>query len=331
MRGDVGKLPGTGDVADRVQPRQGSFHIRGDRNKAFGDVDPQRFQAQAGDDVLAANRDQQNLRFLHGRFAGFQAAYGDAHAVLIHLDLFQIGPGLQQQLYAILSDDPFQLSGDFGILQGKQAIQLLDQGDPAAEVPEDRGEFQTDDAGAKNGDRLGQRLKIEDLVAGHDAVFRELDRRRHNRRGPRGQDDVGRFDPLLSAVSGDGDGIPVRKPGLDAPRAVPDFHPVFVHQEFDAPEHPLHDGVFAVHHLRKGESRRLFQLDAPVFRLDDLAVKPGGFQHRLRRNAPFVQAGSPEFVLLDKQNLQPVMGGADGGRVTSRSSADDDKIESADD
>lgn len=68
------------------------------------------------------------------------------------------------------------------------------------------------------------------------------------------------------------------------------------------------------------------EVDAKLFGPVDEISDFGAPNHRLRRDAPPVQARSPEKVLLDEGGIEPLVGTFDTHRETSHAATEDEKV-----
>ena len=192
--------------------------------------------------------------------------------------------------------------------------------EPAPDGPK----LQTDRAAADDEKFLRRLLKGERLGAAHDHVAVELHVRQLHRHAAGRDDDVRRFDLLAVAfVRLDRDAAG----GRDRSQALKRRDLVSLHQRFHAAVHRLHDLVFAREHLRQIKAD-VFQNDAVLggflFRENVMVARS---EERLARDAPDVQTGAAEFlVLLDDGRFQAKLRRANRRDVTAGSRADDDDI-----
>ena len=85
----------------------------------------------------------------------------------------------------------------------------------------------------------------------------------------------------------------------------------------------VHDLGLAVEHCRPIQFGGGDAFDPEFFRILQVVPKLGIEQERLGRNAAHMQAGAPKIgILFNQRSLQPVLSGADRGRISCGSAAD---------
>ncbi len=188
----------------------------------------------------------------------------------------------------------------------------------------DRGELDAHRSGADDDERFRKFFQAEDFDVGENAVV-GFEAGQHAGFGAGGQNDILRFELAGLAVVGDFDGehAILRRAGEFAVA----FHGldfVFLHQEFEALGVFGDDLSFAILDRGPVELARVYAFDAEFFGFFQVVPEFGVEQQRFGRDAADVQAGAAEeSVFFDERGLQAVLAGANRGRVSGRSAADD--------
>src|SRR5215831_4142039 len=164
---DLGKA--SNDVTDGVDAGFGGFSSFVHFYESAVDFDPRLFNTGVGNAWSAADRDEDFLGFLLDGFAGARGP-GDLDTSFRLFDLLNLRAGVDVD--AALLEDTGELFGDLFVLEGHDTRQEFDQRHLGAEAAEDRGEFNTDGAGADYDERFGHLRNGENLDVGEDAAVR---------------------------------------------------------------------------------------------------------------------------------------------------------------
>lgn len=193
-------------------------------------------------------------------------------------------------------------------------LEALDDGDVGPEGLPGGGELDADDTAAEDDRGLRHPVEDEGVVRGDDAVAVDLQARQRLRHGAGREQDVAALDALTVHVDGGRGGEPPLTldvgdlPGGDEPLEAlvqTGDHAVLVlvHPgDVDALEGGLHTELLALAGL-----------------VGDLAR----VQQGLGGDAPSVQAGAADLVLLDQGDVQAQLRPAQGRGVTATTTAED--------
>ena len=294
VRGDVGELVGTGDIAHRIDVGQ----ARGQVLVGFQGTVGTHHQAQLLDPVAAdvghpAEGQQQAIEGDGHFLTGVEAAGN--HALLAIDQLEALGAVLQAHIDAVgLQAGEDQFTG-IGILARQQAFGQFDLNHLAAETLKGLGQLAADRPAAQHQQPAWLLAQAPDGVRGVALHLLDTGDLRHQRARASGDDD---------AAAAQGLAVHLHRPGrgefgfaldhLDAQSAVALDRVV----RGDIADHPLD----ALHHRGKihrathpGEAQRRALLQ--------FMGQPGRTQQRLGRHAAGVQAVAAHLVLFDQADL----------------------------
>jgi hypothetical protein len=240
------------------------------------------------------------------------------HALGGFLDARALGAEVQADL--LLLERPLERRDGVGVLGGDQVVEELDDRHLGAEVREDGRELAPDHAAAD--DHEARRHVVDRQEPGRVEAARvvdALDRRPQRLR-------AGRDHGVL-----EGDGLAALDRHLvgarEPPTSLDDRDAVGLQQ-------PAETGHRAVDHLLLvGLHLGPVDLDAGDLhaQLGERGVRVldgvSALHQRLRRDAADVQAGAAEAPLLDHGHGQAELAGADRGRVTARSAAENGDVD----
>ncbi|MGY3082320.1 hypothetical protein ACVWZZ_008728 [Bradyrhizobium sp. LM6.10] len=327
MLGLVREHRGTRDVADGIDAGDVGVAVAVDHDDAAIGFDAELFEAEILDIADDADRRDHPLELGRDRLALAVVDGGD-DAVGLLLQLRDLGRG--HDLDALLLETLAGKAGDLGVLDRQDLRQHLDHGDLGAHGVEERGEFDSDRAGADHQQRFRHPLGHHRLEIGPDQLLVGLEPRQHAR--PR----AGRHDDVFCLISSlaqralrtldvgllHGD-LPGRVDRCGAPDHA-DL--VLLHQEADAVVEPLRDAARALHHRLRVE-RHFLRRQAVIPGVLHVVIDLGRAQQRLGRDATPVQADAAEIGFFDDRDLEAELGGADRGDIAAGTGADDDDVE----
>ena len=164
VRGDVRQQQTADQVADRIEVRLRGAHPRVDRSRS-----PSRpwlasiSSPIAFRDRRAAGGDE---HLLGAQLLGLLPVLADheADARLVDVDGARVEARVGHDLHAASLERPLELLRDVGVLERRQARQVLEQRDLDAGVVVEAGELDPDRAAADDDDALGQRVAGRGLV-----------------------------------------------------------------------------------------------------------------------------------------------------------------------
>ena len=239
--------------------------------------------------------------------------------------------GAELDVEALFLEVALCLLGDGLVDHGQELVECLEHRDLAAEAAPDAAEFEPDDAGPDHTETPRHCVELQ-RIPRIDDVFPIV---RHvlqaDRHGTRGDYHMGRLQGALRAVGGSHDDLS----GPDEPAVSLDAnHAVGLEKGVDAVGHGLDHRCAAFLHGAK------IQTDIPGADAVNRELVLGaleqlrGFEQGLGGDAAGIEAGAAEGVgaveilpFVDASNLQLVLRGADGRRVTGGSAADHDDVE----
>src|SRR4029079_4545419 len=169
----------------------------------------------------------------------------EADPVLRDLDLRGVEAGVRHDRDPPPAEAALERLADVPVLEGHDRGQVLQDGHLRAEVVVHRRELDDDRAAADDADVLRERVRLQDVVAGHDALA--VDREARQRLAPRagGEDHVVRLEEPVATLAGrpflavlaDAD---LRR-ALEAAAALDPGDLVLVDQRLEAGPEALHD------------------------------------------------------------------------------------------
>ena len=219
-------------------------------------------------------------------------------------------------LDAAALEGTLHLGRDLRVLERHDGRQVLEQRDLAAHVVVVAGELDADRPGAHDDDRLRDRVRAQDVVAGHDARRRRHEARQRLHARARGQDDVaGPQDDLAARPT-----RLVRRGhthllrSLESAPATDVLDTVLLDQAVEALDQTL-DDLVAPRGDDSGVHRGACHGDAQLAGVADPVVEVGRFEHRLGGDAADVQAGAADTLgpVIDERDLEAQLAGAEGG------------------
>ncbi len=238
-----------------------------------------------------------------------------------------VHPGGGEDVDAQLPVLAGEFGGDLGVLQGRHAVQELDDGDLHTVVVQDVGELDADGTGARDDDRLRQVLGEDLILVGHHPRT-ALGAGQQLGRGSGGDDAVLEADgPGVAVAAGDLEGVRVE----EGAAAVQLGDLVLLHQVVDALDPAVGDLAAAAERLPVVEGHLPVDPDAEGLRLVGEDVRQLGVaQQGLGGDAAHVQAHAAPVPLLDDRDALAQLCGADGGDVAAGPGAEYDDVESLD-
>src|SRR6185369_16845437 len=330
VAGGVGEHEASDSVANRVEVRLARPHPAVDLDEPLLDLGLGRLEADLLDVRGPASGDEHHLG---PQLLLVLALRPDLEAdpVLRDLDLRGVEAGVRHDRDPAPAEAALERLADVLVLEGHDRGQVLQDGHLRAEVVVHRRELDADRAAADDDDVLRERVRLQDVVAGHDALA--VDREARQRLDPRagGEDHVVRLEEPVATLAGravlavlaDAD---LRR-ALEAAAALDPGDLVLVDQRLEAGPEALHDLVAAGGHLDEVDLRLAGQLQPEVLRVPDALREGGRFEQRLRRDAPAMEARPADLVLVDEGDLEPQLGCPERGRVPAGARAEDDEIE----
>ena len=320
--GDVCELRSVDEVADCVHARlAGLAELVDHHEPALVDLHLRALQAELIGEGTSTDRHHHGVHL--ERLAVTERDRGRAvivGRVAVHR---HTGPDVDLLALEHLLDD----LRDVFVEAGKDLRQPFEDGDLRAEVGERGRELAADRSTTDDGDPGGQRVEVEDFVAGHDrtAALEVRDESGDRARGEHHE------------VTGDGRGAgrPVavvrldvhgaaRRKGADA---VEDLDLASLAHRTDATDELFDDALLAFLGLRERDRCRAAGLDPEVGGMVDVALHRSGLEERLGGDAAPVQARASQCVLLDEGHIEPCRRAVQGGGISAGPTADDDEIE----
>ena len=221
-----------------------------------------------------------------------------------------------------LFEDQGQVLAKLPVQHGQQPVQPLQHGDLTAQVREEAGKFNADDAAADDDQGAVEVVgPLQQLLAGEDAGELHAGQGQADGLGPRGSEDGLRRDFRLPF--GPGDAHPV---------GFQDLRPAPEQRDLRAFEHALHAGAEGLGHpeliledLAQIRPQAL-GVDAHGGPLPGGAVKLGAVQQGLGGDAAPVHAGTAGLPGLHNRNLFAQLRRPQGSSLASRPGADHKKI-----
>ncbi len=217
---------------------------------------------------------------------------------------------------AALAEGALERLGAGDVLVGDEVGQRLDDGDVGAEGLPDAGELHADDAAAEHDHALGDVVEVEGLVGRHDAAA-DVEAGQAARVRAGGQDHGGAG--VLLAVHLDGVGADEAAVALDE-RDV-----AALDEALQALVEAADDTVAVLvdlGHVDALEGGPHAERVALLGAVGDL----GGVEQRLGRDAPAVQAGAAELVLVDEDHGHAELRRAQGAGVAAAAATEDDQV-----
>ncbi len=191
-----------------------------------------------------------------------------------------------------------------------------------AEAVEAGGKLDAHGAGAQDRQGLRDLAQVENLNIGEDTLVVGSQTREHARLRAGGHHDVAGFVGLFAGSRSD---LDLAGAGQAAITLDP-IHLVLLHQELDALGVLGDDLVLAVAHQREIETRVL-AVDALFGGVQEPLPDVRGMQESLGGNAADVQTGAAQLgIFFDDGGLQAVLARANGRRVASRATAQDNHV-----
>ncbi len=319
-------------VADRPYAIDAGVAMRIDFDlAALVDLDPGAFCQQALCGGAAAHGHQQ---LVHGQaLLAFAIGVGDDDLLLLALagELGLGDLGAQLDVQTLLLEFLQRGFGHFGIGQGQEVRQRLENGDLGAQALPHAAQLQADHAGADHRQTLGHFAEVERADVVDDGGAVELGERQLDRIRAGGEDHVGALElDDAAVVLLDLDHVAC----VQFTEAVIRGDLVRLEQHRDAAGELLDDLVLAPHHRRDVD---LGVLEADAVLAEQVAHVPElarGIQQRLGRDAAHAQAGAAQRRLavlaqgrVDAGDLHAQLCGADCRVITGRTCTDDDDVE----
>jgi hypothetical protein len=314
---DVRQLGGVDEVADGVDARlTGAAVLVDDDEAAVVDLDLRALEPQLVRERATADRHDARVdleRLVIAEVDGRAARVGGRVAG-------DLDPGADVDL--LLLEALHHHVGDIGVETREDLGETLEDRHLRAQVGEGGRELAPDRSTTDHGHPLGHVIEIEHLVARQDGptTLEVGDQAWHR---PGRQHDVAAGDGGRAAVvHRDGD----RHAGTERSDAVEHLDLAAFAHRGDAADEPGDDLLLAG--LGDGEvDRRCARPDAEVGAVLDVALDGGRLEERLGRDAPTVEAGTSEGVLLDEGDLQAGRRRVERRGVPAGAASDDDEIE----
>ena len=315
----MGQGRGGNDVADGVDVRLGSAHVRIDLHETAIHFDLRLLQSAVFCYGAAAGGGEHDID-VEGLLLSFRRD-DDLHSGVAHLRRFDFRIG--KDFDPLLLEEAGELFGDLLILDRQQLRQHFDDGGLGAETREDRSELASHRAGADDEHRLRHFLQQKNVIGVDDALAVGLDVRQVARHRAHGQNDVLRRQaPGLLSFGDDFDDAAIG----DASEAGEAFDLVLLEQELDALGILVDDRLLAILSGFEVETD-IPDSDPEFFRPVDLLVDFGVLQQGLGGDAASMRAGATdERILLDDRHLHAELTGANSGDVSARAAADDHDV-----
>ena len=228
--------------------------------------------------------------------------------------------GAELEGHPLLAEHALEGLADLAIHARDQVVEIFDDGNLGSEPAPYGSQFETDIAAADDDEPVGDRLELERTGGGHDALFVDGHAGKRDALASRGDDDV------LGGVRGSADADAARLGQFTV--ALEPGDAVLLEQELDSLDVGADDVAFAL--LHPGEIQgHAGDVDAVLREVVSHFLEVlGGLQHRLGRNAADVQARAAEGLApLDAGDLQPELGGTQGGDIATGTGAEDDHVE----
>mmetsp|Transcript_16715 Transcript_16715/g.35314 ORF Transcript_16715/g.35314 Transcript_16715/m.35314 type:complete len:542 (+) Transcript_16715:240-1865(+) len=225
----------------------------------------------------------------------------------------------------LANQKPLGLLGNLPVERGHDVGKGLDEGDLASEGGVHVREFEADVPGADDGDPFGDGLELEGAVGGVDGFFVDGDAGWDEGDGSRGQDDV------LGSINLPGALILhlIRLPRQHPP-SIHNIHAQRHQTSLQIPLHPIRQLLGVIRHPLPIEGHLPLHLDPELAQVTLGLHLPHPSRRReegLGRDAPPVDARSPD-VLPGEDGRGEVLGpGVEGGAVAAHAAADDDDVE----
>ncbi len=297
---------------------------------AVGDLDARTFGQQVLGGSLAAHGHQQ---LVHGQgllASGVGVAQQHLLGIAAAGDLGLADLGAQLDVQTLLLEFLQCGLGHFGIGQRQEVRQRFENGDFGTQTLPHAAQLQADDAGADDGQTLGNGGEIQAADVVDDGVAIELGERQFDRFRTGRQDHVCALErDLASFVLGDLDDVA----RLQLAEAVVRRDLVGLEQHRDAAGELLHDLVLAADH---GGHVHLGIVEADAVVAEQVTHVPElarGIQQRLGWNATHTQAGAAQRGLavlaecrVDAGDLHAQLGRANRRVIAGRASTDDDDV-----
>ena len=214
---------------------------------------------------------------------------------------------------------------DVGVHLGQNPRQILEHGHVRAEAIPHRTEFETDRAGADDGEPLGDFGVLQRFGAGADDLAVDLDAAKVRRLASSGDDDVLGLNLALFAARRRHLN-PIGREQLSV--AAKDLDLVLAHQPIHALSERFDDLRFPSHH--RGEvGPHAVELDAVLGELRfGGVINLARFEQRFAGNAADAKTRAAEQrFLFDDRRLQPQLGAANRRDISAGAGPDDHEIE----
>jgi hypothetical protein len=296
---------------------------------ALGQFDARVIGEQAFGVGLASDADQQTVE---GKLA-LAILVLDRHGDFLLLDLGALDQGVEPDVQPLFLEFTPGMLGDIPVRQRQKVRQGLQQDDLGTQAIPHRAQFESDDAGADDPQRLGHLLEIERPHVVDDVLAVEGDVGDFDGHGAAGQNHVGGLQ--LDGI------IRVRQRDFHAPLG-PQPALAVVESDLVALEKLGHAaGQFFDHAVLAGQHG--LHVDGGLLAADtmglvvvlEMVVNLARVQQRLGRYAPHVEAGSTRRglavlagIAVDAGGLQAQLRGPDRSHVAARTAPDYDYVES---
>mmetsp|Transcript_21409 Transcript_21409/g.56434 ORF Transcript_21409/g.56434 Transcript_21409/m.56434 type:complete len:537 (-) Transcript_21409:7-1617(-) len=319
------EIADTPEAFDHVAVRVEGTHLLVGRDETAVDLHVDVLEAQALRKGRAARAHHHGV---HLNRLGVLLSVGVDHLDRDRLDARDAGDDLGGEDAGVVVDrarpdqHALRLLRDLLVEGRHDARHRLDEGDLGAERRVHVGELEADVARADDGDPVGHPLEVERLVRREHRLAVDLDAGRHERHGPRREDDIVGGDGLAAADQ------------LDLGRAD---HLALVGEDRDAEagERVLEVALHLVRQVLRVRSDLLALVRHAVARdpkavevvlVRHLAHAARGGEERLRRNAAAIHARPADVLARAHRDLQPARHRVERGAVAAHAAANDDEV-----
>lgn len=297
----VGQHRAKGSVADALDPLHRGVELRVDDDPpALVHLDPDLFEVEARGDGASADGDEDDV--------GLDLLLLSVLCVLdvevaLSVPLLHVEDLVSElELHPLLGEDLVEVGRDLLVdPRAPDGLEELDDRHLGPESVPDRAELEPDDTPTDDDHLLGDLLEVERPGRGDDLLLVDLDPGEGRDLGPSRDDDVFTADLGLASVE-ESDVDVGRRGERGGPLDVVDL--VLLEQALDPLCEHRDRLVLGREHLLQVELHPLDLDPALLDVVQGLVVDVRVVEHRLGRDAPHVQAGTPERAsLFDARDL----------------------------